>query len=160
MSKRSAVLALALLAVSVFAVSVGVAAGTDDPLYGTWKLNVARSTWSPGSPYQSEVAKIEPYGEDGIKWYAEIVSGEGKKNTTQFSASFDGSEFTPGAEGGTSIMLRVNRYITERINKKDGKITTIQRRTVSKDGQTLTITTVGIDPMGRPISNDMVFEKQ
>jgi hypothetical protein len=154
MSKRFAVLALALLAVSV-----GVAAGTDDPLYGTWKLNVAKSTWSPGSPYQSEVAKIEPFGEDGIKWYAEIVSGDGKKNTTQFSASFDGSEFTQGGEG-TAIMLRVNRYITERINKKDGKITTIQRRTVSKDGKTLTITTVGIDPMGRAISNDMVFEKQ
>lgn len=156
MNKRFAVLALAVLAVSV-----GLAAGPDDPLYGTWKLNVAKSTWSPGSPYQSELAKIGPYGEDGITWYAEIVSGEGKKNTTQFSASFDGSEFTQGGEG-TSIMLRVNRNVTERINKnkETGKITTIQRRTVSPDGKTLTITTLGVDPKGRPISNDMVFEKQ
>ena len=74
MRKRFAVLALALLAVSV-----GVAAGNDDPLYGTWKLNVAKSKWSPEPPYQSEVAKIEPYGQDGIKWYAEIVNGEGKR---------------------------------------------------------------------------------
>ncbi|MGA7793668.1 MAG: hypothetical protein WCA19_11570 [Candidatus Acidiferrales bacterium] len=153
MRKRFAVLALALLAVSV-----GVAAGNDDPLYGTWKLNVAKSKWSPEPPYQSEVAKIEPYGQDGIKWYAEIVNGEGKKNVTQFNASFDGSEFTQGSQ--TSIMLRVDRYTTERINKTDGKVTTIQRRSVSKDGKTLTITTIGTDPKGRAISNDMVFERQ
>ena len=44
-----------------------------------------------------------------------------KKNVTQFNASFDGSEFTQGSQ--TSIMLRVDRYTTERINKTDGKVT-------------------------------------
>jgi hypothetical protein len=40
------------------ATSIGLGQG-GDPWIGTWKLNVAKSTFNPGPPLQSNTLKIE-----------------------------------------------------------------------------------------------------
>ena len=61
MYKRIVLLVLVLLAVSVRVKAA------DDPLVGTWKLNLAKSNFSPPPPLHDATIKYEHYGANGIK---------------------------------------------------------------------------------------------
>jgi hypothetical protein len=43
------------------------AQGPPDPRIGTWKLNLAKSKYSPGPAPQSLTVKVEPSGQGGRK---------------------------------------------------------------------------------------------
>ncbi len=150
-----------LLVLALLTVSVGLAAA-DDPLVGTWKLNAAKSKFSPPPPPQDTTIKYEPDGANGIKVTAEITDAKGQKTVTTYSGSFDGKDFTVSgsADADTGSMRRINASTTEVANKKAGKATTTLRRTVSKDGKTLTITAKGKDRQGRTVNSVEVFDKQ
>ena len=156
MRTRFAVLVLALLAVSA-----GLAAA-DDPLVGNWKLNPAKSKFSPLPAPQDITIKYEPVGADGIKVTAEITDAKGKKTVTAYSGSFDGKDVpvTGSGDADTCSMRRIDANTTEVANKKAGKATTALKRAVSKDGKTLTITAKGTDGQGQPVNSVEVFDKQ
>lgn len=155
MYKRIVLLVLVLLAVSVRVKAA------DDPLVGTWKLNLAKSNFSPPPPLHDATIKYEHYGANGIKVTAEITDAENKKTVTTYSGNFDGKNFAVAgsAEADTGTMRRLDAYTTEVANKKAGKSTTTLRRTVSKDGKILTIIVKGTDGQGRKINNVEVFYK-
>ena len=46
------------------------------------------------------------------------------------------------------------------MNKKGGKVTTMQRNVVAADGKTRTVTTTGTDAQGQKVNNLAVYEKQ
>ena len=82
------------------AVVLGVVLGADimdlsaqggDPRIGTWKLNVAKSKYSPGPPPQSQTLKVEASGK-GEKVTSEVVNADGTNTTTQYTANFDGKD--------------------------------------------------------------------
>ena len=79
------------LALIMLIVSVGLRAA-DDPQTGAWKLNVAKSKFSPGPPPKSQAVTIEPYGKDGVKLALEALNAQGGKLTVQYSASYDGKD--------------------------------------------------------------------
>jgi hypothetical protein len=150
-----------VLVLAFLAVSAGLGAA-DDPLVGTWKLNLAKSKFSPPPPPQDTTIKYEPYGANGIKVNAEITDEKGKTTVTVYSGSFDGKDFTVSGsvDADTGSMRRIDAYTTEVANKKAGKATTTLRRAVSKDGKTLTIRAKGTDGKGRPVNSVEVFDKQ
>ena len=132
-----------------------------DPLIGTWKLNLAKSKYEPGPPPQSQVNKYEPSGKDGVKRTIDGVNARGEKNRTEENYVFDGKEHpvnNPGADAGAN--RRIDAYTTERILTKGGKLVSALRRVVSKDGKTLTNTQIGINAQGKPFSNVQVYDKQ
>ena len=151
--------ALLVLVVLTFCVGLGAA---DDPLVGTWKLNTAKSKFSPPPPPQDITIKYEPNGANGIKVTAEITDAKGMKTVTAYSGSFDGKDVTVTGSGDadTCSMKRIDANTTEVANKKAGKATTTLRRAVSKDGKTLTITAKGTDGQGRPVKSVEVLDKQ
>lgn len=151
----------ALLALAVFAISVGLQAA-DDPFVGTWKLDVTRSTYSPGPASRGEILTSEPYGKNGIKTTAKITDAQGKQSVTAYQGTFDGKDYpiTGDANADTTSMTRPDAYTIVRTNKKAGKVTTTLRREVSKDGKTLTVTQTGTDIKGRTIHNVTIFDKQ
>ena len=51
---------------------------SNDPMVGTWKLNLSKSTYSPGPAPKSAINKFEPR-EDGMKATIDMVDGQGKK---------------------------------------------------------------------------------
>ena len=53
---------------------VSLSAQGNDPRIGTWKLNVAKSKYSPGPAPQSLTVKVEPSGQGGEKVTAEFVN--------------------------------------------------------------------------------------
>ena len=57
---------IALTAVFALAVNVSTGAQAPDPLVGTWKLDVAKSTYKPGPAPKSATVVIEAAGK-GIK---------------------------------------------------------------------------------------------
>lgn len=153
-STRKLVFALWFLSAALWA--------ADDPLLGTWKLNLTKSTYSPGPPPKSGTTTYEPYGKDGVKFTSDQVNAQGRSLHVTFVAEYDGKDYpvTGDPNRDAIFMKRIDAYATETTNRKDGKITTSSRRVVSKDGKTLTITTTGTNPQGQPVHNVMVYDKQ
>ena len=140
--------------------SVGLAAA-DDPLMGTWKLNLSKSKYNPGPPPQSRILKLEPAGNDNFKLTNDGVSAKGEKTHTVETFMQDGKDHPLRDEPGVmQVNRRVDAYTTETINKKGGQTVQTLRRVVSKDGKSLTIAVKGKTATGAPLDDVRVFDKQ
>jgi hypothetical protein len=62
--------------------------------------------------------------------------------------------------GDTTSGKRIDANTTESTRKREGKVVQTQKRVVSADGKTMTITLSGTDPDGKTINNVLVYEKQ
>ena len=78
---------LALMAVLVIAAGLLAARAADDPLMGTWKLNVAKSKYDPGPPPTSLIRKHEP-APNGIKVTSHATRADGKTFTNTIEGTF------------------------------------------------------------------------
>jgi hypothetical protein len=138
-----------------------LSAQASDPRSGTWKLNPAKSKYSPGPAPQSLTVKVEPSGR-GEKVTAEFVNADGTRTTTQYTASFDGKDYPlTGSQIADAVSLkRIDARTTVRTDKKGGKVAQTLRRVVSRDGKTMTVTTKGTNAQGQAVSNVAVFDKQ
>jgi hypothetical protein len=136
------------------------AAQTADPIIGTWKLNVAKSKYDPGPAPKSATATFTVAGK-GVKFVLEGVTGTGEKAQWSYTANEDGKDYpmTGNPDADTISLKRIDARTVETTNKKAGKVTTTNRRTVSADGKTLTVTTTGTSSTGVKINNVQVFEK-
>ena len=150
-----------LLSVAVVAavVSGSALAQPSDPLIGTWKLNVEKST---GASFKSGTTKIEAAG-DGVKFTVDMVGADGTQYHWTFTAKYDGKDnpVTGNSPYGDVVALtRTDPRTTRTTVKQGGKATVTQTIIVSADGKTRTTTTKGTDPNGRPIDSTSVYEKQ
>ncbi len=153
---------LRTLAFTMLFISVSLWAA-DDPVMGTWKLDLAKSKFSPGPPPKSMINNYEPSG-DGVKFTQDIVDGQGNSIRVQYTAKYDG-KFYPSTgddlvRDTVSWKPRRNPYTSEGIIKKGGKVTSTLRRVISKDGKTMTLTSKGTDPQGQRRSSVHFFNKE
>src|ERR1700682_5605157 len=58
---------------------------------GTWKLNVAKSKWSPGTALKSGTTKVEAAGA-GVKTIVDSVSDDGTVRHYEYSLNYDGKD--------------------------------------------------------------------
>ena len=149
------------LPAAILFMGFALSAQAADPLVGTWKLNVAKSTYSPGPTPKSITAKIEAAGK-GEKLTADGVRGDDTPIRVEYTAQYDGKDYpisgSPMAD--TVSLKRLDANTTERTDKKGGKVVQTLTRKLSSDGKTLTVTIKGTDAEGRPINNLAMFEKQ
>jgi hypothetical protein len=152
-----------LLATS-FMLAFAVAAFAQPPqaAMGTWKLNVAKSKYSPGPSPKSMTVKFEPAGANGVKLTADGVDGQGQPIKSGYTANYDGKDYpmngSPAAD--TVSLRRINDLTTERTDKKNGKVVATLTRVIAKDGKSFTVTTKGVNAKGEPVNNVSVFEKR
>jgi hypothetical protein len=152
----------ACLSVALAAVFAGtVLAQAADPQVGTWKLNVAKSTYSPGPAPVSGTSKIEAAGA-GTKVVVDQAFADGTKRHWEFTANYDGKDSpvtgnNPDAD--TVARTHVNANTVQMVSKKGGKVTTTQTSAVSADGKTRTVTTKGVNAAGKTVNNVAVYEK-
>ena len=141
-----------------------LSAQASDPRIGTWKLNVAKSKYSPGPAPQSLTVKVEPSGQGGEKVTAEFVNADGTRTTVQYiEANFDGKDYplTGSQFGADTVSLkRIDKWTTERTDKKGSTVIQTLKRVVSQDGKTMTVTTKGTNEQGQAMNNVAVFERQ
>ena len=138
-----------------------VSAQASDPRIGTWKLNAAKSKYSPGPAPHALTVNVEPSGQ-GEKVATEFVNADGTRTTTEYTANFDGKDYplTGSQIADTVSLKRSNARTTVRTDKKGGTVAQTLRRVVSKDGKTMTVTTKGTNAQGQAVNNVAVFEKQ
>jgi hypothetical protein len=153
---------LRIVFLSLFVLSVAVSAA-DDPIYGTWKLNITKSKYSPGACVpKSQTWVYKASGVNGVIFTNDTVQADGNLTHEEYTATYDGKEspITGNRNADSVSMKRIDAYTTERTLTKDGKVTSIIRRVVSKDGKTLTVTPVGPNAQGQATQDITVFDKQ
>jgi hypothetical protein len=166
-------------ALTLFGVSF--AAQGADPIIGTWVLNVAKSTFSPGPAPKSESRTYVMEGQDTkvtfkgvseprtykmvrqeIKATSTGMDGAGRPTTKEWTVVYDGRDrpMTGDPDADMLSLKRIDTFTTEFTQKKAGMVVIIGTQAISKDGNVMTITTDGINAKGQTTSTVSVFEKQ
>jgi hypothetical protein len=148
----------ALLAIGTAALA---SAADADPVVGTWKLDLVKSTFAGIPALKSQIRTYSRSGRD-LTLKMKTVNAEGKETPTQATYKLDGKDYpsmgNPDFDSlsGTQIDSNTAEFTLSRTGKPVGKI----RRAVSKDGRTLTINLVLTSADGVQKSALTVFDKQ
>ena len=131
-----------------------------DPVLGIWNLNVAKSNYRPGPAPKSQTRIYEEHPE-GIKVTIKTVLADGKSTSVEHPVNYDGKEHpVTGSSQTDSIALeKVDEYTSEATLKHAGKVIGTNRRSISRDGRTMTIDYEGADQRGA-VKNKAVYDKQ
>ena len=129
---------------------------------GTWRLNLAKSKYSPGPALKSGITKIESAG-GGVKYTVDQVGADGTARHWEYTANYDGKD-TPvignNPDADTVALTQVNPTTVRIVNKKDGRVTTTVTSVVSGFGRMRTVTTTGRNAIGQTVNNVVLYEKQ
>ena len=153
-----------ILQVVVFAgFASGIMLAQSDPFAGTWKMNPAKTKYSPAPAPNSTSQTYEAQG-NGVKFSSEGTAADGSRVAWSYTANYDGKD-NPisgmGPNGADTIALkRINANTIESTTKKAGKVVATARLVVSKDGKVTTITVKGTNTTGPAVNNTIVFDKQ
>jgi hypothetical protein len=146
------------LAVSLFATALFAA---DNRFLGTWKVNIAKSQFSPG-PVPKELTVT--FADDGekIKRALEGIDAEGKPFKQEGSIKWDGQDHPmPNGDGTMTIAWKmVNDNTVQFTRKSEGKVTTTGHAVLSKDAKTVTITETSVNSKGEKVHSVVVLERQ
>ncbi|MFL6351725.1 MAG: hypothetical protein ACJ74Z_07725 [Bryobacteraceae bacterium] len=156
MKRLSVAFAALALAITAQAVQNGQSAqpAQNDRFVGTWKLNIAKSKFSPGPPPTSATVTIAP-----DKVSVEEVHADGKTENWSYTPSPGSPATITGMENASVIEKRVNDHTMEDTWKM-GEGTMQGKAVLSKDGKRMTYTLTGNTPEGKPVHNVDVYEKQ
>jgi hypothetical protein len=151
-----------ILAAGILSAAVLATAQAKDPFVGTWRLNTAKSKYTPGPAPKSQTSTYEAVGQ-GYKVTVKSEPPSGSPQQWSYTSALDGKDAAitgnnPNAD--MAAVKRIDALTLEAVNKKGGKVTTTQRNVVAADGKTRTVTTTGTDGEGRKVNNVAVFEKQ
>jgi hypothetical protein len=141
--------------------SVGMAQ-SKDPAYGVWKLNLAKSKYTPGPAPKELTLTIEAAG-PGRKVAVDGVAGDGTPIKWGYSGNFDRKDIrVTGSNPDADVvnLRRINATTTRTTYKKAGAPTIVNGLSVSSDGKTLTIASSGVNAKGQTVKNTQVFDKQ
>src|SRR5262245_61977097 len=144
---RCAFTAILGVVIAVWVADAGSAgqatAGGDEDrlLLGTWKLNVAKSTYRMGRRPMSQTRTYEAQG-DGVKATIVTVYADGRPRTVGYVANYDSLEYalTGSPDADTIALKKVAPRTAEAVLSHAGKLMATARRVISEDGQTMTIT--------------------
>jgi len=150
---------LILLTLATLFVGVTVCLA-DSPQMGTWKLNEAKSKFSPGATKNTTVV-YEAAG-DSVKVTVDGVDGEGKPSHNEWTGKFDGKFYAVTGDPTSDMRSyrKINNNTLALTAKKGDKVTLTGRIVVSATGKTRTVTTTGTDSTGKKVTNKAVYDKQ
>jgi hypothetical protein len=154
---RYVVFTATLLVALALSVTVAVA----DQHSGTWKMNPAKSKYSPGPAAKNLTLKVDS-DEKGVKIDSEGTDGEGNPTHVQYDAKFDGKDYpVTGIPYGDMVVVKHidANTIQTTIKKGDQVVMTVTSK-VSADGKTRTSTFNGKDAQGHTVHNVVVYDKQ
>ena len=133
-----------------------------DMQVGTWKINLAKSKYTPTAlAPRSTTVKGESV-ENGIKMVVDTVDSQGKSFHYEYTAKYDGKDYAVKGDPNRDVTAfkKIDDYTFEQVNKKGAKITTTSRLVYARDGKSRTQTTTGASPQGQKVNNVVVWDKQ
>jgi hypothetical protein len=128
-----------------------------NPRIGTWKLDVAKSTYQQGKAPASETRNYLATEDGGIQLTASAVLPSGTQQPSGYRAKYDGKDYPYSGTAGDTIAITGDGWTADSTIKMAGKVIQTSRSVVSKDGKTLTQTTKTAS--GRPVST-RIYHKQ
>jgi hypothetical protein len=151
-----------LIAFLAFAAAVAQPGPPTPSVVGTWVLNVAKSTFTPGPGWRSQTRtyKLAPGGGVIVDWVG--VDGHGEPMHVSFESNLDGKDYpmNGSANYDTLNAVRVDALTVKSEEKRDGKVVGIAFRKLSPDGKVMTIKDDGTNRKGEKFSQVLVFERQ
>jgi hypothetical protein len=149
--------------VTVASVLAGVLlAQAQESLFGTWRMNAAKSSYSPGPIPKSNIAKWEAV-QGGVRLTVDVVPAKGETQHYESTGRFDGKDNPVkgnNPDGDTLAFSKIDARTYEVVTKKGGKNTVTARIVVAADGKTRVTTQMGTDGQGRTVNNSIFYEKQ
>ena len=151
---------ICLLTFGVLFAAASACMAADDANMGTWKLNEAKSKFSPGAAKNTSVV-YEAAG-DSIKVTVDGIGADGKPTHNEWTGKFDGKDYplTGDPSADTRSYKKVDARTMELTNKKAGKPVVTGKITVSADGKSRTVTISGTDASGKKVTSTAVYDKQ
>jgi len=148
---------VSLIMLSIFAFQVRAA----DPVFGTWRLNAARSTFAGDTQPKSLTVRIEPHAK-GEVFTLDRTETNGRSTSSSVLLYFDGRSraFDEAGCSGTQSSRRLDRRTVEILNDcAGGQSTRIIRRSGQQPNElVLEITDQYAD--GRHYERRLVLERQ
>ena len=131
-----------------------------NPHMGTWKLNEAKSKFSPGASKNTTVV-YEGAG-DSVKVIVDGVDGSGNATHNEWTGKFDGKFYpvTGDPTSDTRSYRKINNRTLALTGKKGGNVSLTGRIVVTANGKTRTVTTTATDSKGKKVTNRAVYDKQ
>jgi len=135
-----------------------LAQAKDDPLIGRWQLDRARSEFSGNVP-EKRVTIFELLPDGNLKHITETVVANGSTDRVEYASKYDDKD-VPISNSflWTVSVKRIDARKTERSGRVNKEVVETSTRTVSPDGQTLTIVTAGNNG-GAEYSSTQVFTR-
>jgi hypothetical protein len=136
------------------ALALAPLADAADGWIGNWRVNTAKSKYSPGpAPKEGKLSyEVTP---DGVRVTSDGIVVGGQQRTAMFVAPFDGTEvaYSGHSTAEATAPLRVSDRVYTNVLKKGGKVLNTIRVEVSPDGRTLTATIKG------RVNNVVVYDR-
>ena len=145
----------ALLAIS----SAVIAADAPDPVIGTWKLNTAKST---GATLPKSETRTYAASAGGIVLTWKRVGADGEESSVETSYKYDGKDYpvTGSPDFDALSVKRVDANTVDSTQKRMSKAVGTTKRTVSKDGKTLTLVSKLTNAKGEVVNTTLVYDRQ
>jgi hypothetical protein len=149
-----------LLIGAVLAIGTGTAIAAD-AVEGTWKLNLAKSTFSPGPAPKSQ-SRTYVESAQGMSVTVKTTAADGKESSITFVFKDDGKSYPVSGNPDFDAVSakRVDALTLNSTQTKAGATVGTAVRTVSKDGKTMTFTQKGTHANGGKFEDVSVYDKQ
>ena len=131
------------IALTLGLVPTNIQAQEPSLIAGTWVLNRAASTCSPGTCLRGTERTFEDRGDGSVRATLRGVTEAGRVVRQNYTAKHDGEPYRmvmSGVEGFRTIeFTRLDTYSSFYVMRVDGEVIQMGTTTVSRDGQTYTM---------------------
>jgi hypothetical protein len=160
MNRRTAFLSLAVLSLVIFAFPQASLAQSSS-LIGTWKINLDKSKFTPGTAPRSQTNTYQQDGQN-IRGTVQTIDAQGNATTAVLMHIYDGQPHpvtgNPNYDARSYTRVDANTLISA--SMKAGKLVQVATIVISPDGKTFTTTSTGIQLNGLMGTNIQVSDKQ
>jgi hypothetical protein len=128
-----------------------------NPRIGSWKLDLAQSTYQQGQAPTGETLTYLAAADGALQLTADAVLPGGTKRPSGYRAKYDGQDYPYSSGVGDTIAITGDGWSSDATIKMRGKVTQTTHSVVSQDGKTMTV--VATTASGRAVST-RVYHKQ
>jgi hypothetical protein len=132
-----------------------------DPSVGTWKMNPNKTVFKNGtSPMQQTVTLTETGSNLNVKVAGTAVNGRKISVSYTIPAAGGPGKIVESSEYDGVSAKRIGPNELDISYMKGGKAIYTAHTVVSTDGNTLTVGTQGVNPLGDTVEGTVVYDKQ
>jgi hypothetical protein len=152
------------IALAALAFATMLAAVDTDNSLGTWKANIAASTYTPAPWPVKNLTIVREAVLGGVKVTTSGERTDGTPINTTYSANYDGTPAGVTGKGAPYDTVSIKQVdadtFTYEAKSLSGKYSASGRIVISTEGKTMTLTATGTDADGQEMTLALVYDKQ